>query len=109
MICDYKCQSSNRYSNILFEMVFNRLKEGYVLVRNPMNAHQISRIPLTPDVVDGIVFWTKNPIPMLEKLDMLRDYMYYFQFTLNSYAQDIETHIPSKQSHIIPAFKNYRT
>lgn len=80
---------------------FNRLKEGYVLVRNPMNAHQISKIPLNPDVVDGIVFWTKNPIPMLEKLDMLRDYMYYFQFTLNSYAQDIETHIPSKQSHIL--------
>lgn len=84
---------------------FNRLKEGYVLVRNPMNAHQISKIPLNPDVVDGIVFWTKNPIPMLEKLDMLRDYMYYFQFTLNSYAQDVETHIPSKQSHVIPAFK----
>jgi len=70
-----------------------------------MNAHQISKIPLNPDVVDGIVFWTKNPIPMLEKLDMLRDYMYYFQFTLNSYAQDVETHIPSKQSHVIPAFK----
>lgn len=31
--------------------------------------------------------------------------MYYFQFTLNSYAQDVETHIPSKQSHVIPAFK----
>ena len=87
------------------EWLFNRIKAGYVLVRNPMNAHQISKIPLNPDVVDGIVFWTKNPIPMLEKLDMLRDYMYYFQFTLNSYAQDVETHIPSKQSHVIPAFK----
>ena len=87
------------------EWFINRIKAGYVLVRNPMNAHQISRIPLSPDVVDGIVFWTKNPIPMLEKLDILRDYIYYFQFTLNSYAQDIETHIPSKQSHIIPAFK----
>ena len=31
--------------------------------------------------------------------------MYYFQFTLNSYAQDVETHIPSKQSYVIPAFK----
>ena len=44
------------------EWFINRIKAGYVLVRNPMNAHQISRIPLTPDVVDGIVFWTKNPI-----------------------------------------------
>ena len=84
---------------------FNRIMDGYVLVRNPMNAHQISKIALNPDVVDGIVFWTKNPIPMLNQLNVLRDYMYYFQFTLNSYAQDVETHVPNKQKHIIPAFK----
>ncbi len=48
---------------------FNRLREGFVLVRNPMNPKQLSRIRLTPDVVDGIVFWTKNPTPMLDKLD----------------------------------------
>lgn len=87
------------------EWFFNRIKEGYVLVRNPMNAHQISKINLRPDVVDGIVFWTKNPIPMLNKLDRLQDYTYYFQFTLNSYGQDVETHVPSKQNTIIPAFK----
>lgn len=84
---------------------FNRIKEGYVLVRNPMNAHQISKISLSPEVVDGIVFWTKNPAPMMGRLDMLQDYMYYFQFTLNSYGQDVETHIPSKQKTIIPTFQ----
>lgn len=84
---------------------FNRVMDGYVLVRNPMNAHQISKIALNPDVVDGIVFWTKNPIPMLNELKILHDYMYYFQFTLNSYAQDVEAHVPNKQKHIIPAFK----
>ena len=57
------------------EWFFNRIKAGYVLVRNPMNAHQISKINLSPDVVDGIVFWTKNPIPMLDKLDLLTDYI----------------------------------
>lgn len=41
------------------EWMINRLKEKYVLVRNPMNIHQISRINLSPDVVDAIVFWTK--------------------------------------------------
>lgn len=87
------------------EWFFNRIKEGYVLVRNPMNTHQISKISLTPDVVDGIVFWTKNPIPMLNKLDRLQDYTYYFQFTLNSYGQDVENHVPNKQNTIIPAFK----
>lgn len=42
------------------EWFFNRIKDGYVLVRNPMNIHQVSRIKLTPDVVDCIVFWTKK-------------------------------------------------
>ena len=74
---------------------FNRLKEGYVLVRNPMNAHQISKIPLNPDVVDGIVFWTKNPAPMLDKLNHLKDFKYYFQFTLNAYGKEIATNLPS--------------
>ena len=49
--------------NYYSEWFFNRIKEGYVLVRNPMNISQVSKISLSPDVVDGIVFWTKNPLP----------------------------------------------
>lgn len=87
------------------EWFFNRIKEGYVLVRNPMNTHQISKISLKPDVVDGIVFWTKNPIPMFDKLYLLTDYMYYFQFTLNAYGQDVEKGVPSKNNIVVPAFQ----
>lgn len=87
------------------EWLFNRLKEEYVLVRNPMNIHQISKINLSPDIVDGIVFWTKNPLPMLEKLSKLEKYNFYFQFTLNSYGKDVEPNIPSKNKFIIPAFQ----
>ena len=47
---------------------FNRIKVGYVDVRNPMNIHRISRINLNPEVVDCIVFWTKNPKAMIPKL-----------------------------------------
>lgn len=83
----------------------NRVKAGYVYVRNPMNARQIRRISLSPDVVDGIVFWTKNPLPMLDRLDALKDYRYYFQFTLNSYGADVERNIPSKGKIIVPAFQ----
>lgn len=72
---------------------FNRLKEGYVLVRNPVNIHQISKINLSPDVVDGIVFWTKNPVPMPSRLSELDRYNYYFQFTLNAYDRDVEPNI----------------
>ena len=62
---------------------FNRIHEGYVDVRNPMNAHQVSRIKITPDVVDCIVFWTKNPYNMLMRLDELKEYNYYFQLLLS--------------------------
>lgn len=86
------------------EWFFNRLKEEYVLVRNPMNFHQVSRISLSPKVVDGIVFWTKNPAPMLENLDALEKYPYYFQFTLNAYGQEVETGLPSKEAELIPTF-----
>ena len=87
------------------EWFFNRLKDGFVYVRNPMNIHQISKIPLSPDVVDGIVFWTKNPTPMLNRLDELNQYIYYFQFTLNSYSVDVEPNIPSKNNIVIPTFQ----
>lgn len=84
---------------------FNRLKEGYAYVRNPMNPHQISEISLSPDVVDGIVFWTKNPTPMLNSLDKLHNYTYYFQYTLTPYGDDVEKNIPSKNNIIIPTFR----
>ena len=84
---------------------FNRIKDGYVCVRNPMNIHQISRISLDPSVVDGIVFWTKNPLPMLDRLQELKDYIYYFQFTITAYGTDIEQNLPSKKEVIIPTFQ----
>lgn len=73
----------------------NRIREKYILVPNPFNPKQISRVKLTPDVVDCIVFWTKNPAPMLDKLNHLKDFKYYFQFTLNAYGKEIETNLPS--------------
>ena len=64
---------------------FNRIKEGFVYVRNPMNIHQVSKIRIEPEVVDCIVFWTKNPSKMLDRLSELDSYHYYFQFTVNPY------------------------
>lgn len=87
------------------EWFFNRLREGYVLVRNPMNARQISRISLSPEAVDGIVFWTKNPVPMLSRLGELEPYPYYFQFTLTAYGRDVEPNLPGKNGVLIPAFQ----
>ena len=84
---------------------FKRIKEGFVLVRNPRQFRQVSRVLLTPDIVDLIVFWTKNPTPMIKRLDELRDYMYYFQFTITPYGKDVEPNVPVKNPDILATFK----
>lgn len=80
------------------EWLLNRLNEGFVFVRNPMNAHQVSRISINPDVVDCIVFWSKNPRPLMQYLDRIDTfgYPYYFQFTLTPYDQTIERNLPPR-------------
>ena len=82
----------------------NRINEGFVCSRNPMYPEKVSRIKLSPDVIDCIVFWTKNPIPMISKLDKLKDYNYYFQSTLTGYDKDIEINLPDKIK-LISAFQ----
>lgn len=84
---------------------YNRLREGFLYVRNPMNPRQVSKILLSPDLVDCIVFWTKNPEHMMARLDELKQYTYYFQFTLTGYGRDIEPGLPDKRNRLIPAFQ----
>ena len=91
--------------NYYSEWFINRIREGFLYVRNPMNAHQVSKINLSPDVIDCIVFWTKNPINMLGKLEELKPYMYYFQFTLTGYGRDVEPNLPHKREALIPTFQ----
>ena len=86
------------------EWLVNRIKEGYVDVRNPMYASQVSRYSLSPEIVDGIVFWTKDPAPMLKRLDAFSEYSYYFQFSLTPYGKDLESNLPDKHE-LINTFK----
>ena len=71
-------------------------------MRNPFNHQQVSRISLNSDVVDCIVFWTKNPANLVNKLSVLdrMNYHYYFQFTLTPYGRDVEPNLPDKQDMI---------
>lgn len=39
-----------------FEWFLNRLREGYVLVRNPYDPHSVTRYNISPDVVDLVAF-----------------------------------------------------
>lgn len=86
------------------EWLFNRIKEGFVYVINPMNPKQVSKVRLHPDTVDCFVFWTKNAGPMIKRLDELKDYKYYFEFTITGYDKDIEEGILDKRE-VIDSFK----
>lgn len=74
------------------EWMLNRLREGFVLVPGVRNPKMLGRVRLSPEAVDCIVFWTKDPAPMLERLNEIRDrgYRFYFEFTLNPYGDDPE-------------------
>lgn len=88
------------------EWFMERLRQKYVLVRNPFNAHSISRIPLSPENVDAIVFWTKNSKPIHKYLDEIDElgYKYYFQYTITPYKNDLEEKVQDKKE-IVETFK----
>ena len=78
------------------EWFSNRLKEGFVCVRNPYNAHQVNRYGLDPSVVDAIGFCTKNPAPMFPYMDLLQEYGQYWFVTITPYGRDVEPNVPDK-------------
>ena len=69
----------------------NRIAAGYCAVPNPFNRKQISYISLSPEDVDAIVFWTRNPKPLLAHLQELdgRGLNYYFLFTLVNNPREV--------------------
>ena len=78
----------------------NRLKAGYCLWVNPFNNHPMH---VAFKKVKAVVFWSKNPkplIPYLHELDE-RGIHYYFQFTLNDYEEEqFESHVPAIEERI---------
>ena len=83
------------------EWFMNRIREGFVMARNPMNYNHISKINLSPEVVDCIVFWSKNPAPLVPFLDEIKKaYPFYFQYTINGYERDLEPNLPSIDERI---------
>ena len=77
-----------------------RIREGYVKWKNPFNG-----VPLYVSFEKAklIVFWSKNPKPMVKHLDFLDEHIknYYFQYTLNDYDNEkLEPNVPNVQSRI---------
>lgn len=86
------------------EWFANRIKEGYVCVRNPYNPLQVSRYDLNPEVVDVIGFCTKNPAPFFPYLDLIKEYGQFWYVTITPYGKDIEPRVPDKEK-VMESFK----
>ena len=77
--------------------LMNRIRDGYVLVRNPYSPDYVTRYELTPDVVDCLSFCTKNPKPMLKYLHELDRFHQYWFVTITPYGKEIEPNVPPKE------------
>ena len=79
---------------------FDRLRDGYVRWRNPYSGKDSY---VSFDKTRFIVFWSKNPEPIIPYLTLLkeRDTGCYFQFTLNDYdAEGLEPNVPPLKQRI---------
>ena len=83
---------------------YNRIKAGYVLVRNPYYPSQITKYLLSPDVIDVMVFCTKNPYPMLDRLSLLSTFDTFWFVTITPYGAEIEPHVPPGEQ-VIASFR----
>jgi hypothetical protein len=94
------------------EWFMNRIRAGYCVVPNPFNAKQVSRVPLDTGEVDVVVFWTRDPRPLLSRLKEFdnRGYRYYFLYTVLNNGIEQPTPIGSRISisgdlaEILPQF-----
>ena len=82
------------------QWLINRVRQGFVDVRNPYNTIQITRYPINHEVVDGIAFCTKNPLPFIPLLHEINDYRQYWHMTITPYGADIDgfKHISTKRN-----------
>ncbi|HEX3045255.1 MAG TPA: DUF1848 domain-containing protein [Bacillota bacterium] len=78
------------------------LQKGSFIRTNPFNPKQQSVISVSPQTVDAIVFWTKDPAPLLPHLPAIdtMGYRYYFQYTLNHYPEVFEPHLSPLASRL---------
>lgn len=83
---------------------FNRIKEGYVYVRNPYYPNKVMKYKLTPDEVDCIAFCTKNPEPMLPRIHELNKFRQFWFVTITPYGKEIEPNVPDKEK-VMETFK----
>lgn len=84
------------------EWFMNRIHAGFCEVQNPYNSRQVSRISLRAEDVDVIVFWTRNPKPLMPRLPELDSlgYRYYFLYTLMDNPRYLDPNMSALETRI---------
>lgn len=78
------------------DWLLKRFEEGFVLSRNPMFPTHVSRLRLDPQVVDCVVFCSKDYAPILDRLHGITDrFNTFFFYTITAYGEDVEPTSPS--------------
>ena len=86
------------------EWFYNRIDEGFVYVRNPYAKNQIYSYRLDPELIDCIIFCTKNPKPMFENLEKIDKFNQYWHITITPYEKEIEPNVPP-MNDVLESFK----
>jgi len=93
--------SASRRTDIpafFLESFLKDLKSELFQVKNPYNRKIFFISTLK---TRAIVFWTRNPVPILSKLSLLKDYKYYFLITVTDYKKEnLEPNMPDVKERI---------
>lgn len=90
------------------DWLLERLREGWCEVTHPFTGAK-RRVDLRPEAVVALVFWTRDPRPLLPHLDELVDRGYPFTFlvTLNGFPSWLEPGAPDVNG-VVEAMTNVR-
>lgn len=76
--------------------LLKRFEEGFVYSRNPIFPAKVARYELNPDILDCVIFCSKNYEPILDDITKITDkFNTYFYYTITTYGKDIEPNVPT--------------
>ncbi len=81
--------------------LLKRFEEGFVYSRNPMYPNIVNYYKLSPDVVDCVIFCSKNYEPILPYIAQItQKFNTYFFYTITAYRFDIEPNVPEIEKSV---------
>ncbi len=87
--------------NYYSKWLLKRFEQGFVYSRNPFYPNYVYKYTLKPDIVDCVIFCSKNYAPILNDLHKISDkYNVFCHYTITAYGKDIEPNVPDIEESI---------